>query len=371
VSWERLVEGTDSARRRFADRLAQRMVDGLVGPPGWFLRRRLDRLLAGLLALPVHLVTVVLLLLGVLLLADGDNWLLRTLGGVCLLAGLVTRPRLAGRPEHVVRLVRADAPELFGLMDELATPVGTSSPDEVLVIAEYNAFASRVGIRRRALGIGAPLWTAADPETRAFILGHELGHFAHGDLTQTLLVAGALETLNHWRDIATPGDGSLLDIATAPIRGLLIGYQLGIYFAAAPSHRRSELLADLAAARAVGTPSGVRAMELMLAVDALDVTANRAAVHPDRPDMAEVLRAAGRRSEEARASDRARGSAEHTRIDQSHPATAERLRLLESRPAAEPVVAVTEGRMGRVDVELEPHLAVALQRLGEAYRHVW
>jgi Zn-dependent protease with chaperone function len=162
-----------------------------------------------------------------------------------------------------------------------------------------------------------------------------------------------------------------LDIATAPIRGLLIGYQLGIYFAAAPSHRRSELLADLAAARAVGTPSGVRAMELMLAVDALDVTANRAAVHPDRPDMAEVLRAAGRRSEEARASDRARGSAEHTRIDQSHPATAERLRLLESRPAAEPVVAVTEGRMGRVDVELEPHLAVALQRLGEAYRHVW
>lgn len=56
---------------------------------------------------------------------------------------------------------------------------------------------------------------------------------------------------------------------------------------------------------------------------------------------------------------------------QSQPASAERLRLLESRPAAEPVVAVTEDRMGRVDAELEPHLAVALQRLGGAYRHVW
>jgi heat shock protein HtpX len=370
VGWERLVEGTESARQRFADRLAQRMVDGLVGPPGWFLRRRLDRLLAVLLALPVHLVTVVLLLVGVWLLADGQNWLLRILGGVSLLAGLVTLPRLPRRPEHVALLVRAEAPELFGLLDELATPVGTTSPDEVLVIADYNAFASRVGIRRRALGIGAPLWTAADSGTRAFILGHELGHFAHHDLTQGLLVGGALETLNHWRDIATPGDASLFDIATAPIRGVLIGYQLAIYFVAAPSHRRSELFADLAAARAVGTPAAVRALELMLAVDALDVAANRAAVHRDRPDMADVLRAAGRRSEEMRAGDRARGRAEHTRIDQSHPTTAERLRLLESRAAAEPEVAVAEERMARVDMELEPRLEAALKRLGEAYRHV-
>jgi heat shock protein HtpX len=371
VSWERLVEGTESARQRFADRLAQRMVDGLVGPPGWFLRRRLDRLLAMVLALPVHLVTVGLLLFGVWLLADGENWMLRILGCVSMLAGLVTRPRVSGRPEHVARLVRTDAPELFGVLDELAIPVGTTCPDEVLVIADYNAFASRVGFRRRALGIGAPLWTAADPETRAFILGHELGHFAHRDLTQGLLVGGALETLDHWRDIATPGDASLFDIATAPIRGLIIGYQLAIYFVAAPSHRRSELFADLAAARAVGTPAGVRAMELMLAVDALDVAANRAAVHRDRPDMADVLRAAGRRSEEMRAGDRARGRAEHTRIDQSHPTTAERLRLLESRPAAEPEVALAQERMDQVDIELEPHLVAALKRLGEAYRHVW
>ena len=365
------MEGAESARERFADRLAQRMVDGLVGPPGWFLRWRLDRLLATILVLPVHLVTVVLLLLGVWLLADGENWLMRTLGVVCLLAALVTRPQLSGRPEHVARLVRSDAPELFGLLDDLAKPTGTTSPHEVLVVMDYNAFASRVGLRRRAVGIGAPLWAAADPNTRAFILGHELGHFAHGDLTETLLVGGALQTLSHWRDIATPGDESLLDIATAPLRGLLSGYGLAIYFIAAPSHRRSELLADLAAARAVGTPAGIRAMEFMLAVDALDVAANRAAVHPDRPNMADALRTAGRRSDEMRAADRARGRAERTRIDQSHPATSERLRLLESRPASEPAVAVTEDRVDRIDVELEPHLEAALKRLGEAYRHVW
>jgi Zn-dependent protease with chaperone function len=239
------------------------------------------------------------------------------------------------------------------------------------VLADYNAFASRVGVRRRALGIGAPLWTAADPETRAFILGHELGHFAHGDLTESLLVGGALQTLGHWRDIATPGDESIYDIASAPIRGLLIAYGLAIYFLAAPSHRRSELLADLAAARGVGTKAGVRAMEFMLAVDALGVAANRAAVHPDRPDMADALRTAGSRSEEMRAADRARGAAEHTRIDQSHPATSDRLRLLESRPASQPAVVITENRMDQIDAELEPHLAAALKRLGEAYRHVW
>lgn len=371
MSWQRLVEGTEGARQRFADRLAQRMVDGLVGPPGWFLKWRLDRLLATLLALPVHLVTVALLLVGGWLLLDGDTWLLRILGVVCLLAGVVTRPRLFGRPQHVVRLERTEAPELFGLLGELATEVGTTSPDEVLVVPDYNAFASRVGVRRRALGIGAPLWVAADTQTRTFILGHELGHFAHGDLTETLMVGGALQTLGHWRDIATPGDESLFDLATAPIRGLLSGYALTVYFLAAPSHRRSELLADLAAARGVGTSAGIRAMEFTLAVDALEVAANRAAVHPDRPDMAEALRTAGRRSEEMRAGDRARGRAEHTRIDQSHPVTSERLRLLESRSATPAAVVVTEDRMHRLDVELEPHLEAALKRLGEAYRHVW
>lgn len=80
---------------RLVDRLAQQHLAAITSAgaegesrPSWW------RLLAVLVALPVHAVSLALAVGGVVLLATGATWPLRVCGGLLVLAAVSTRPQV-------------------------------------------------------------------------------------------------------------------------------------------------------------------------------------------------------------------------------------------------------------------------------------
>ncbi|MFF4154494.1 M48 family metallopeptidase [Streptomyces sp. NPDC001651] len=103
-------------------------------------------------------------------------------GLVLLALAWLLAPRPGRLPEGWPALLRADAPELFALVDEVARSVG-QSVHAIAVDRNINAAVTTHGIRRRwLLVLGMPLWEILTPEERIALLGHELAHCANGDI---------------------------------------------------------------------------------------------------------------------------------------------------------------------------------------------
>ncbi len=364
--------------RRLVDRMAERHLARLGGAQpgsrgvtlGW-------RLLSLLLALPVHAVSVASAGGGLSLLVTGDHWPMRLLGGLLLLFAFCTRPTVDRRPEDASRLQRTDAPNLFALVDAVARTNGARTPDEILVVDTFNAFAAHVGWRRRrVLGLGAPLWVAASPQARVALLGHELGHFAHGDLTHGWWVGTAEQTLLHWLDITEGTHHVVYDevhlverYLMAPLRGIIMGYLFLLACLNAPAHQRQEYLADLDAARAAGTDGALEMLDVLVREPTATTAITRAAVSPGRPDLwAELSADLADLTEQDLERLRAHAATDSSRIDDTHPATALRVRLLRGRPPEAPAVVLDPDVQDAVDAELAPALALAAKEAGERVR---
>ncbi len=365
--------------RDLVDRMAERHLARLGGArPGsrgvtfWW------QLLAFLVVLPVHALTIAAALGGLVLLVRGDNWMVRGLGVALLLVAIGIRPQAPRRPPHVVLLTSADSPELFGLLRAVAGTNGAPMPHEVLIVDSFNAFAFHAGWRRRRiLGLGAPLWVAASPQARVALIGHELGHFAHGDLTHSRWVGSAEETLFHWLDIAGGmrnvvygGVDFVQTYLMAPLRALIMAYLIVIAWINAPARQRQEYLADLDAARAGGSDGALALLDVLLSEPRVETAMTRAAVSPDRPDMWAMVSAdMAALSQEDVLRRRSAPPMQASRIDDSHPATPLRIRLLASRPAESAAVVMDAEMQAAVDAELGPALNLAAKQAGQLIRY--
>jgi Zn-dependent protease with chaperone function len=95
---------------------------------------------------------------------------------------------------------------LYGIADEVARSVGAPAVDEIRVGDTFNASFSLVGWRRkRVMCLGLPLFSILTPQERVALIGHELGHCVNGDITRTLVVDTAINTLVDWYGILHPG----------------------------------------------------------------------------------------------------------------------------------------------------------------------
>jgi heat shock protein HtpX len=372
-------------RFRLVDSYAERLVVGMSSArPEQTRSLALTRLLGVLVVLPIHLLTLASLAAGGYLIVAGQSWPLRIAGGLLLLVCYGVHPQLPRRPAHVARLTPESAPATFALIREVGTHIGAPTPDELLVSTEFNASASRVGLRRRVLTLGAPLWVAAEPQARVALLAHELGHFAHHDLTTGLWVGTARHTLRKWSQVFNPGrNGSagrafgagamtlLIHTFVFPVlRALVDSYTTLVDWANAPAHRRQEMLADLDSARTAGSDGALQLFDTSLARLSVETAIASAAVNSRRPEIWAVVRerlAARGPLELSRARNAAR--TERTRIDSTHPATTLRIRLIESR-AWEPAAVVPDDEQWRlVDAELARPMATAAKSLGDHIRY--
>lgn len=211
------------------------------------------------------------------------------------------------------------------------------------------------------------------------LIGHELGHFAHHDLTYGLWIGTAYSTLQRWYQVLTParfrrrrkrGTNTIEDVAFALLRPIVAGYMGLLDQVNAPAHRRQEHYADMDAAKAGGSEACLGLFDTMLAGNAVTTAITRAAVSPSRPDIWRVVGDEVVSTPPLELERRRRVAArEHTRIDSTHPVTTLRIRLTRERAALSAAVVVDTATWQRIDAELQPALAAIGRDLGERVRY--
>lgn len=357
----------DRWAHRLAYRLTRRQFDRLVGRPLDDTGPAGARIATGLAAL--------LLLAGVAALAGTGGWLLvayrfpnpSTVLGVALLGlAYALRPRFGRLDGDLTELRRNRAPELFALVDEVATAAGAPPPDVIGVDDEPNAYATTVGLRRRrVLCLGLPLWGALPAQERVALLGHELGHFVNGDPRRALLVQPVLTTLGSAADLVRPvrtvTGGGVLELfgravanaAQWVLSRLLLGAHLLLVSVALRDSQRAEYLADEVAARVAGSTAACGLLDAFLATDSIDLAVRRESRAGHGPDRWRSAVAESRAAAAARLPLlRQLSVRDETGLLAGHPPTGLRRRMLAGRAWHDPKVVLTEERLARIDDEL-------------------
>ena len=284
----RLERAERALARRHGEQLLAEMLSGREPRP----RRDASAVTATVLALTVHSVTLALAVGGVWCVVAG--W-----GGAGMVAGLVflvlawaLAPRVRRLPDDRPVLFRADAPELFALVDEVARAVGTRSVHAIAVNGSINAGVMTYGVRgRRLMVLGMPLWEVLTPEERIALLGHELAHYANGDTRNGLVMGTAMRTLSLWHHTLQPlPHPSAIEMVVNALyvvpRLLVRGVLVLLVRLTSRAGMRAEYLADRLAARTASTQAAVGLMDRLLITEALAVLlrseANRAALGGSR-----------------------------------------------------------------------------------------
>lgn len=271
-------------RRRLAGRhgeqLAQEIGRGgsTAGPAGP------DRstVLAFGLALLVHGVTAGLFLAAAVLIIGGWHTGIQPVLGVLLLVAVaVLLPRPGRLPKGPPVLYREGAPGLFGLIDEVGAAVGTTGVHAVVVDACANAGVHTYGYRgRRVMFLGLGLWEILTPQERVALLGHELGHFANGDVRSSFVTRGALRSLVEWHSVLrTVNHGSIVDWFLNALTFLPRWTVYGLIHVpdalTLRASQRAEYLADSGAARAGSSGAAVTLLDRLLVSEGVEAHLRR------------------------------------------------------------------------------------------------
>ena len=157
-------------------------------------------LIAGL----IHSATFACAALGmVLIFGHWPNPVFILLGILCLLVAILLRPRLIKPPRGV--LTEAQAPGLHELVAEISKAYGRSPVRLIQVSGRFNASLRHAGWRNeRILEIGLPLWQVLQPQEKVALIARELAHGANGDVTRSVFVASALNSLCQWHAVLRP-----------------------------------------------------------------------------------------------------------------------------------------------------------------------
>ncbi|MFE7598886.1 M48 family metalloprotease [Streptomyces sp. NPDC057494] len=337
------------------------------GAAGWW---------AAVLASTIHGVTVALLAGGLwLLVAYWGVGALPVLGGLSIGLAVVLRPRFDRLPkddDRRVLLRRGDAPRLYALLDEVAGAVGTTGVRAVVIDADVNASVSTYGLRQhRVLHIGLGLWETLSPQERIALLGHEFGHYAHGDTRHSLLVGGAFQSLDTWRYTLAPEPAHSLtehfvNLVTALPRLLVDGVLVVLEHLTLRQSQRAEYLADSTAARTAGAEAAAGLMDRLLVAGSIAGELRREAVAARtriggaarREDPAEGLwerLAAHAASVPEHEYERLRRVAERRghQVDSTHPPTHLRHRRLSRGTPGGAQIVLDAARAAEVDAELD------------------
>jgi len=353
---------------------AERALALAAGARDHSTRDRVVEMFPVLIALGVHLVSLVVVLAGLYLVLVPGGVLAILFGVLLVSAAVLLRPHLGRISKRDVTVTRATAPELFGLLDEIALAASARPVQLVVLNGDFNAAYGSVGLRRRrVVWIGVPLWLVLAPDERLALLSHEIAHQVNGDARRGLLVGTSIESLASWYQAfkwthdAEGGLGPvdylswLLSLPLAKAIQLTLRLQLRL---TARSHRRAEFAADDLAAEIASTG----AVLALLDVSLLSTPCLRALQHDSRHgdgalwDLLVTWRGGlpGGEWERLRRADRLRGAS----VDASHPPTAHRVDALRALSDRSGKLVLGADRSRRIDVaEILPASRMVERRL--------
>ncbi|MFI9815242.1 M48 family metalloprotease [Saccharothrix variisporea] len=186
-------------------------------------------------------------------------------GGIALaVAGAVYKALKQRAEPEGVPLTRAEQPELWRVVDELAVIAGTRAPDDIRLVPEVNAAvwekAGLLGLRPgpRYLMIGLPLLAGLTVGELRSVLAHELGHYGGGHTKLSALTYRAKNALAHTVD----------NLGDTMLQRPLAAYARLYARVAASVNRRQELDADAASVAAAGRATAQSALRKILSLDA-------------------------------------------------------------------------------------------------------
>jgi heat shock protein HtpX len=217
--------------------------------------------------------TLIMIILGLLgtLLSSAFNWGLTGTGVFLIIGGLVNivayffSDRLIMRASRAKPLQREQAPELFGIVDELAMTANIPVPKIYLLDdPSMNAFATGRNPQHAAIAVTRGLLEKLTHEEVKGVVAHELAHIRNWDtllMTAVAVLAGLISIVAdmYWRSriISAASDrdrSGIMDYINlclavfAPLTALLI--QLAI-------SRQREFLADATGAQIALSTSGL------------------------------------------------------------------------------------------------------------------
>lgn len=174
---------------------------GLIERPRLTSRRVLGYALSlTILALPFGF-----FVLGAWMILFQSQHLFMIVGGIfALIFAYIIHPRPVRRTDK--EFDRTDMPELFRLMDAIASEMGVKTPDAFASNYDFHDYATTYGLfkRRTLIGVGMPLWWLRSDAERIAVLAQQIAHFGNGDPKQDAIVGAAFETTLRWEHILTP-----------------------------------------------------------------------------------------------------------------------------------------------------------------------
>lgn len=189
---------------------------------------------------------------------------------------LVRASRPAGARPDSRLLPRAQAPELWGMVEELARQVGTTPPAEIRLVGEANAAVTddywlfAVGPARRRLYLGAPLLVGLRPDELRAVLAHELGHYArrHAWFTEPAHRGHDALVMARDRIRAAMVANRLIQMYAGMLLLTIAGSAALTHRLVRPVRQRQELEADRIAARVAGAAALADGLRSVPAVEA-------------------------------------------------------------------------------------------------------
>jgi len=371
--------------QRVGERLTDSLYETLLSQPDAIERRRSGAdgglWLAGLLALLVHSMALLLALGGCMLLTWSEpNFLSLILGLILLLMAWMARPQVAPFPDHV--LEREAFPVLHKLAERIAGEIKAPIPWRLGHDADFNAYYTRAGWRGQpCVVLGAPLLAFLSPRARIALLAHELAHGANGDPMRSRFLHGAVQHLVQWSRAVRPMTwtagaeaspaGPLGAVVALPFVLALLVMSQCLWSIAQAMHwlvqrqsQTAEYLADRLGASVSGTEAFVEMLEALYAGDTLDsAIRQRALTAPDAglQDVVDEERAAWTLRDLTPL--REKSLAERRRADSSHPPTALRVRLLKQGRVRPPMELLSDDEAASLDLEVNRILALQSREL--------
>lgn len=304
----------------------------------------------------------------------------KLLGILLIGIGIEVRPRVPRLRSDFGAVSRSDAPELYGLVDDICARLGAPHIERILLDDAMNASCGRSGLRRTpVLVIGLPLWSALTPAARLALLGHEVGHLVNGDPNRGLLTEPAMTTLarlamlvnpRHFTAPANRGFTGYELIANAialvvltPVERLLRWTQMGLWMIAARDHQRAEIFADALAVTLAGTAGATELMRVLVTFDSVQTAVARSARQGESPEMWHQRAQLSLRDLESRERVQEQFSIRvGSSMFSSHPPSGIRLRLVRAWPSTEPQHDAAPAQFAEVDSQLASHY----RRVGRA-----
>jgi hypothetical protein len=319
---------------------------------------------AFLLSLPVLLVPLPGLLGGLALLAFyRPLWFSIPFAAIAFTITAIFRPRIKRLPEGAHAVTREQAPQLYDVLDRLATETGTPKLAGVTVTTEPRIAIDRIGWRfRRVLQLGLPAWSVLAPQERYAVLAHAIYDDQRGTHDRVLGAAqhilselnatvqpGALDEAGEWTLRRSEGVDYIANYSTGDqiLHGYLVKIGNAVFGTPIRWYRRLLLKLDLTGrqrreyaidrrvAELAGSEPTARSLERVLLAGTCYRALERAVRFERGGDPLEVLRRTAAEIPEHEFVRQVRvDQLRNGRADADHPPTWRRTHLLRGNPTA-------------------------------------